>query len=130
MGISFDRALGVHPEALALRARRAEVIAGNLANADTPGYLARDLPFEEMLAGEVGPGLSIARSNAHHLTPASGDRELGLRFRTPTQPAVDGNTVDSDQEIARFAENSVAFEASFSFLSARFRTLSSAIRGD
>lgn len=130
MGISFDRALGVQPEALALRARRAEIIAGNLANADTPGYLARDLPFEEMLAGEVRSALPMARSDAQHLQPPLGDRQLGLLYRTPTQPSVDGNTVDSDQEMARFAENNVAFEANFSFLSGRFRTLVSAIRGE
>ena len=134
MSISFANALGVQPDALALRARRAEIIAGNLANADTPGFLARDIPFAEMLAGEQSGGnqtrLRLAQSSSMHLTPQRNDRDLGLQYRTPLQPAVDGNTVDSDQEMAIFAQNSVAFEASFSFLNARFRGLISAIRGD
>ena len=134
MSISFANALGVQPDALALRARRAEIIAGNLANADTPGFLARDIPFAEMLAGEQSGGnqtrLRLAQSSSMHLMPQRNDRDLGLQYRTPLQPAVDGNTVDSDQEMAIFAQNSVAFEASFSFLNARFRGLISAIRGD
>ena len=130
MAIGFDTALGVQPNALALRARRAEIIAGNLANADTPGYLARDIPFAELLAGQNTGSLPMARSNSAHLTPKPSDRDLGLQYRTPVQPSVDGNTVDSDQEMARFSQNNVAFEASFSFLSGRFRTLSSALRGD
>ena len=134
MSISFANALGVQPDALALRARRAEIIAGNLANADTPGFLARDIPFAEMLAGEQSGGnqtrLRLVQSSSMHLMPQRNDRDLGLQYRTPLQPAVDGNTVDSDQEMAIFAQNSVAFEASFSFLNARFRGLISAIRGD
>ena len=134
MSISFANALGVQPDALALRARRAEIIAGNLANADTPGFLARDIPFAEMLAGEQSGGnqtrLRLAQSSSMHLMPQHNDRDLGLQYRIPLQPAVDGNTVDSDQEMAIFAQNSVAFEASFSFLNARFRGLISAIRGD
>ena len=139
MSISFDKALGVQPQALALRARRAEIIAGNLANADTPGYLARDIPFAEMLAGAQPGGqlsgagqstLRLAQSSAMHLSPQPSDRDLGLQYRTPLQPAVDGNTVDADQEMATFAQNSVAFEASFNFLNGRFRGLISAIRGD
>ena len=146
MGIGFADALGIQPAALALRARRAEIIAGNLANADTPGYLARDIPFAEMLAGQQPGGRSashsagqsaspsgrllLTQSSAMHLKPQSSDRDLGLQYRTPLQPAVDGNTVDSDQEMATFAQNSVAFEASFSFLNSRFRGLISAIRGD
>ena len=134
MSISFANALGVQPDALALRARRAEIIAGNLANADTPGFLARDIPFAEMLAGEQSGGnqtrLRLVQSSSMHLMSQRNDRDLGLQYRTPLQPAVDGNTVDSDQEMAIFAQNSVAFEASFSFLNARFRGLISAIRGD
>ena len=134
MSISFADALGVQPQALALRARRAEIIAGNLANADTPGYLARDIPFAEMLARAQSGGnharLQLLQSSSMHLTPRPSDRDLGLQYRTPLQPAVDGNTVDSDQEMATFAQNSVAFEASFNFLNGRFRGLISAIRGD
>lgn len=130
MTIGFDRALGALPEALALRSRRAEVIAGNLANSDTPGYLARDIPFEDILAGETRAALPMTRSTASHLAPPSSDRSHSLQYRVPDQPSVDGNTVDAEQEMARYARNSVAFEANFQFLSARFRTLVSAVRGE
>ena len=131
MSISFEQALGSLPQALALRARRAEALSANLANADTPGYLARDLPFAAIMAGTQPATLPLQiRASAHIATGSADGAGEGLLFRVPLQPAVDGNTVDSQTEMAEFAENTVAFEATFSLLNGRFRNLIAAIRGE
>lgn len=131
LSISFANALGSLPQALELRSRRAEALSANLANADTPGYLAKDLPFAEMMAGTQHSTLPMRTSAALHIAQSSSDGADGdLMFRIPLQPAVDGNTVDSQTEMAAFAENTVAFEASFSVLNGRFKNLIAAVRGE
>jgi flagellar basal-body rod protein FlgB len=131
MPISLDTALGIHAQALALRARRAEVLAANLANADTPGYKARDLDFAGTLAGAQGGAMGLAATARRHLagepvTPGSGE----LLYRVPMQPSIDGNTVDTHTEYAEFALNALQYQASLTFLNGRIRTLTTAIRGE
>ena len=106
-------------------------MSANLANADTPGYLAKDLPFEKLMAGVRNASLPMQLRLPSHIrtNDADGD-DQDLMFRVPLQPAVDGNTVDAQTEMAAFAENTVAFEASFSVLNGRFRNLIAAIRGE
>lgn len=132
MAIGFERALGIHEQALLLRERRAEVLANNLANADTPGFKARDLDFRAVLAARSGDsGLAPVRTHARHLA-SGGDSlaEAALLYRVPEQPSIDGNTVDGHQEMARFSRNAVEFQASFHFLNSRITGLKNAIRGD
>lgn len=135
MSISFDRALGIHQQALGFRAQRAEVLANNIANADTPNYKARDLDFASVLAAQtakdkVGP-VSLARTNTQHI-PAEGvsGGEPGLVYRTPLHASIDQNTVDLQIEQANYAENSVQFQASFTFLNSKFKGLVNALRGE
>jgi flagellar basal-body rod protein FlgB len=134
MAISFDNALGVHPAALALRAQRAGIIANNIANADTPNFKARDLPFETILAETTRPGGSVETmrvTRPNHIQAcdsAGGDADL--LFRSALMPSIDGNTVDVHVEQAAMAENNMQLQASMQFLSSRFKGLIAAIRGE
>lgn len=128
MPISFDKALGVHAQALGLRAKRAEVIAANLANADTPNYLARDIDFKAVLASTQGRG-NLQATHTGHLQ-AHGGNSGELLYRLPTQAAIDGNTVDAQEEKAAFADNALRYQASLRLLSGRIQGLLTAIRGE
>jgi flagellar basal-body rod protein FlgB len=131
----LDGVLGFHAEALKLRARRQEVLASNLANADTPHYKAVDFRFADALAAATGGkaaagAVPLARTEAAHLAPTQqGAPGAPLLYRTPTQPSVDGNTVDGDAERARFADNAVRYEAALRFLNHHVKTLLAASQG-
>lgn len=128
--INFSNALGIHTNAMQLRAERAEVLANNLANADTPGFKARDFNFQDALAGQMGKqGLNMASTHSGHLN-GTGSGDGGLLFRNPLQPSIDGNTVETQIEQAEFARNSLNYNASFEFLSGKFKGLKGAIRGE
>ena len=129
--INFSNALGIHPDALQLRATRAEVLANNLANADTPGFKARDINFQAVLNGERNRSMSVSveRTHSGHLS-GRGRLDEELLYRNPTQPSIDGNTVDSQIEQAMFARNSLNYNASFEFLNGKFSGLKGAIRGE
>lgn len=134
MPINLNAYLGVHADALKVRGQRTEVLARNLANADTPGYQARDLDFRAALAKAGGAEAPVAlrTTSTNHLSTADaiGDSaNPNLKYRTPLAPSIDGNTVDVQMEQAAFAENAVSFQATLSFLSARFRGLMTAITG-
>lgn len=131
----LDRELSFQRTALNARAYRQELLASNIANADTPHYKARDLDFRAALAAargarEAGGTVSLARTQAGHLTGAEEGPWAGaLRYRTEFQGAVDGNTVNMDVERAAFAENAIQMEALITFVRGRLRDLGSAIQG-
>jgi flagellar basal-body rod protein FlgB len=134
VAIDFDRHLGVLPAALKLQSQRTEVIAANLANADTPNYKARDVDFRAALAQAGAPGttLGLHATAARHLGTAGTTGVTGddaLKYRTPLAPALDGNTVDAHLEQAAFAENAVRYQATLTFLNGKFRSLMTAITG-
>lgn len=132
MAINFEAALGIHDKALALRSQRAEVLANNIANADTPGYQARDMDFREILAQVAGGGdMSMKRTNGRHFsTSAVAGMGAELKYRVPMQPSIDGNTVDLQIEQAEYTDNAVAFQSSFTFLNSKLRGLMNAIKGE
>lgn len=132
MPLSLDAALGLHPQALKVRARRAEIISNNIANQDTPGFKARDLNFKEILqeADRIRKGQSLERTNAKHLQIGQGLRDFDLKYRIPNQPSVDGNTVDSQLEVNAFMENNMRYQASLQFLDGNIKGLRKAIRGE
>jgi flagellar basal-body rod protein FlgB len=134
MPVNLDTYLGVHATALKLRSQRTEVLAANLANADTPNYQARDIDFRSALAAASGDkqgGVQLATTNAGHIgmQGANGSGQAELKYRTPLAPALDGNTVDAQLEQAAFAENSVRYQATLTFLNSKFRGLMTAITG-
>lgn len=130
MAISFDRALGIHAQALEIRSSRAEILASNLANADTPGYKARDIDFKAMLNEQMDGQLAMQTTNGKHLPHANAASSGELLYRSPLQPSLDGNTVDTQQELAEFTKNAMDYQASFQFLNSKFRGLSNAIKGE
>ena len=133
--IGFKNALGLHSEALQLRAQRSEILANNLANSDTPGFKARDMDFKEVLDRVTKglPGnrdhLAVNRTHQGHIS-VSRDADHDLLYRTPSQPTIDGNSVDTQTEQALFARNSLNYNASFEFLNGKFKGLKNAIRGE
>lgn len=132
MAINFDSALGIHEHAVNARVRRAEVLANNLANADTPGFKARDFDFKSMLEqAEAGSGFEMSRSHAGHMSVSdSGGAPGEMLYRVPQQPSIDGNTVDTQQEQSRFMRNAMDFQASFQFLNSKFTGLTKALKGE
>jgi flagellar basal-body rod protein FlgB len=131
MASRIDDAFGIHAKALETFGRRAEVLAGNMANADTPGYKARDVDFKSILGGVMKNELPLAKTAGGHL--ATSDRGLSngeLLYRVPLQPSADGNTVDTQTEQTQFAQNAIRYQASFTFLDGSIKSLLSAIRGE
>lgn len=140
MSVNLDSYLGIQPDALEVYSKRAEVLADNLANADTPGYLARDIDFRAALAaagqGQGAPAASGGRLQPESTSPddltASSPQggvstEQYLKYRIPLAPSLDGNTVDSQMEESAFAQNNVRYEASLTFLEERFGDLNTVI---
>lgn len=131
MTINLDKALGIHPQALKIREQRAEILANNLSNANTPGFKARDLDFHQMLKQvERQHGGQMLATNPQHLKGSSSVPIEQLRYRIPLQPSLDGNTVDQQVEVAQFSQNAVQYQASLNFLSGKFKSLISAFRGE
>ena len=117
----FDRQIGVHGDALRLRAQRLDLLASNIANAATPGFKARDLDFRAALAN--------AASGAPSGAPSGGPANA-VRYRLPVQQSLDGNTVELATEQIAFADNAVRYRTTLSFLTGNIQTMMAAIKGD
>ena len=129
--MKIDEAFGIHEQALRLRAARAEVLAANLANADTPGFKARDVDFAAVLRQELPSPVRLAATQPGHIGSDNGVIPSSqLLYRNPTQPSIDGNTVDVVHEQVAFSQNAMQYQASLRFLEGRIRSLLTAIKGD
>lgn len=141
MFANMTSGLDFHSKALVMRAERQRVIASNIANADTPGYAARDLNFKDAmnaasggLSANAGSSQGNGTTHAKHIPLAgTGGGGMGgastLAYTAQTQPTVDGNSVDLDRERANFVDNSVRYEATLRFINGSAKTLLSAIQG-
>ena len=132
MPINFNSALSIHPQALVLREKRGEILAANLANADTPDYKARDLDFKAVLNQSMSSKSSEAGlklTNQGHMAGQQTVLGANLLYRNPQQASLDGNTVEGHIEQAKYAENAVQYEASLNFLKSEFSGLITAIKG-
>ena len=147
--------LNFHGNALVLRGERQRAIASNIANADTPGYVARDFKFGDALREATGvtssatgtPGAAVTRlatsgaygtagtTDPHHIplptvnSSTSIDRQGALGYAVQTQPSLDTNSVDLDRERANFVDNAVRYEATLRFINGNAKTMLSAIQG-
>jgi flagellar basal-body rod protein FlgB len=130
MAINFDTALGIHPQALGLREKRSELLAANLANADTPGFKARDLDFQSVLKQTLPPTVTLEKTQAGHFTASDLSLGASLQYRVPNQASLDGNTVEAQVEQAKYAENSLQYQASLRFINGKLGGLMTAIRGE
>ena len=119
--------LDFHTQALVLRAERQRVIAGNIANADTPGYQARDFDFASALRAATSSN-STGEGIAQGLVRSGGRAEPVLRYAVPSQTNLDSNTVDMDRERAAFADNSVKYESTLRFINGSVRTMLDAMK--
>jgi flagellar basal-body rod protein FlgB len=124
----MESVLGIHEAALLFRGQRMSVLATNLANADTPHYKARDVEFGAVLA-DAANRTKFAITHERHINAAPPAGAASLKYRVPHQPAQDGNTVEADLELARYAENAVAYQASLMFANGKIATLRAALTG-
>ncbi|MEI2606284.1 flagellar basal body rod protein FlgB [Erwinia aphidicola] len=130
----LDDAFRFQQEALSLLSRRQEVLASNIANADTPGYMARDIDFSQQLKNSLA-NQSMAKSpvslsltsNRHIEGQGKVFDDASLLYRIPDQPSADGNTVDMDRERISFADNSVKYQSSLTFLGADIKKMMSVL---
>lgn len=128
----IDQDLAFVQSALNVRARRQELIAANIANADTPNYKARDIDFSAALRSAMGASggpLAMARTSDMHIEGKSGSGGGAgtVQYRTAIQPSIDGNTVDSDVERAHFAENALHYQFLLERARGTFRTMAQAL---
>jgi flagellar basal-body rod protein FlgB len=128
----LDNHFATQAAALDLRARRQQMIASNIANADTPHYKATDLDFgaafADALAGRGEGSVALLRTAPGHMAGAGAPTSPHLQYRPELQSAVDGNTVDMDIERAAFADNAVRYEAGLTFVNGRLRGLLDAMQ--
>lgn len=148
MFANLTNGLDFQAKALVIRADRQRVIASNIANADTPGFVGRDINFKEAMSAALDAGNSASTlSRSASARPASGasdarhialqstlgslsnDGSPALAYTVQTQPAMDGNSVDMDHERASFVDNSVRYEATLRFINGTSKTILSAIQG-
>lgn len=131
MPFSFDSYLGINQPALQLQAYRAQVLASNLANADTPNYKARDVDFRAALAsanaGQTGR-VSMAATEPGHIVPQRENGGYDLMYRQPYQASLDGNTVEGQVEMAAYSDNAMRYLATLRILSTKLNELRSALR--
>lgn len=150
MFANLTSGLEFHSKALVLRAERQRIIASNIANADTPGYVAKDINFQEALRQSIGySGSTLSQSgsslalNKNTMNTSSHPRHIALgsnsasqmsgasdvAYTLQTQPSVDGNSVDLDRERANFVDNSVRYESTLRFINGQSKSILSAIQG-
>ncbi len=126
--------------ALTLRAERQRLLASNIANADTPGYVARDMKFTEALTAATGGnhamstshesrGGSYGTTQARHIPLSGFSEQSTVGYAVQTQPSLDNNSVDMDRERAAFMDNAVRYEATLRFINGQAKTMLSAIQG-
>lgn len=139
----LTQTLDFNAKALVLRADRQRIIASNIANVDTPNYVARDINFGEALqnitqeSGQLPSatlsssmsGLSVTHRNHLELSAQSASAPGKLGYAVASQPSMDGNSVDLDRERAVFADNAIRYESTLRFINGNVKTMLSAIQG-
>lgn len=125
---TFRAHLNLFATSLSLREQRGAMLASNIANAATPGFKARDMDFQSVLAAQTGSG-EMAVSNARHIASGvPGATQAG--YRVPVNPSLDGNTVELAVEQMEFAENSLRYQTSLTLLNRRISGLMQAMKGE
>lgn len=130
MNTKLDEAFRFQQQALNILSRRQDVLAANIANADTPGYLARDIDFSQQLKiamaspadGKSSVSLSLT-ADRHIAARSTNFNDDSLLYRIPDQPSADGNSVDMDRERVNFADNALKYQSSLTFLGADIKKM-------
>ena len=124
----LDNPFGIHEQAAAVRNRRLELLAANIANADTPHFKARDLDFKKILSAESAA--PMAATSARHYETGELENPGGIVFRVPYNASSDGNTVEMNVEQAKYGEAAADFQATLSFLERRISGIRKALKGE
>ena len=127
MSAQFGSILGKQAQGLFFHAQRAELLAANIANAETPGYRARDVDFRSALRA-AGAG-RLEQSHAQHM-PADSHFTNNTFYRKPAQSSINGNTVDMPMEQTAYAENALRYQVNLRFLDGKIKSMMLALRGD
>tara|TARA_R110002110_G_scaffold33533_1_gene114757 strand:+ start:72047 stop:72508 length:462 start_codon:yes stop_codon:yes gene_type:complete len=131
MKLQLQQVFSTHENMLNLRAKRTEILASNLVNADTPGYKAKDIDFKQALEDKLLTSNSQLRTtHSGHISTSDDLDEFSLMYSVPTQPSLDGNTVDTQIENAKFSENTIRYLASLRFLDSKIKGMAAAIKGE
>ena len=127
----LDRTFGIHAQALQVRSQRMEVLAQNIANADTPNFKARDIDFRSVLNGVAGDDLKIQATRQGHYNAGEATSDgSGLLYRVPFNTAFDGNTVEMSVEQAQYGKAAADYQATLQFLESDISGLRKALRGE
>ncbi|MGB1175248.1 MAG: flagellar basal body rod protein FlgB [Luminiphilus sp.] len=127
---AIDKALGISPQVLALRAQRMNLLSSNIANADTPGYKARDIDFKAALEQAKATQGSLDRTHSAHIPISGSAAQPDVLYRLPAEVAPDGNSTDPTLEHSSFMDNALRYQASLQLLDSRIRGIKNAIKGD
>lgn len=130
MPVNFDNAFGIHDNALLLFERRTQLISENIANADTPGYKARDIDFDQVLQNTRNEAVKMDATHKDHISISQQAYSQDIQFRQVEQSAADGNTVDVQKEKAAFAENTIRYQTTLNVLTRKISGLKNAFRGE
>ena len=137
MSGKLDDYLRLNETAINLRAQRQQLLASNIANADTPNYKARDMDFSKSLQTALArndtASSAMTQTNPAHLSgsalPNIGTDGATLLYRNPSQPSADGNTVDMDIERNQFTDNAVRYEAGLTLITGQIKDMLAVIQG-
>ena len=124
----FENPFGIHEQAVSVRNKRMELIAANIANADTPNFKARDLDFKKILsASDPAP---MAATNVRHFGTGETENPSGFVYRVPYNSSVDGNTVEIAVEQAQYGQAAADYQATLQFLVSRIAGIRKSLRGE
>ena len=129
MRFDLDQVFAAHARALQIGNQRMELLSANLANADTPGFLARDVDFRAAMQAAEGSAFELEATRPGHIRIGGDNRPADVLYRTAIQPSLDGNTVDTERESAAVAETAVRYEAALMFINSKIQGLRLAITG-
>lgn len=124
----FENPFGIHEQAVAVRNKRMELIAANIANADTPHFKARDLDFKKILAASAPT--PMAATNVRHFGTGELESPNALVYRVPYNSSVDGNTVEIAVEQAQYGQAAADYQATLQFLESRIAGIRKSLRGE
>jgi flagellar basal-body rod protein FlgB len=124
----FENPFGIHERAVAVRNQRLELLAANIANADTPHFKARDLDFQKILTA-TQPS-EMAATNSKHFATGELENPGGIVYRIPYNTAVDGNTVEINVEQAKYGQAAAEYQATLQFLESRIAGIRKALKGE
>lgn len=129
MPLNINNVFDSHARVLGLANQRLQLLADNIANADTPNYKAKDIDFLAAMQTADKQSVQMQATNAQHIAMTSGPNRAETMYRVPDQPSLDGNTVDAQMESSAVAETAVRYQATLTFLNQRISALRMAITG-